>query len=599
MKTTPAQNIQQLRALMGQFKLDAFIVPTADPHQSEYVHDHWKCREWISGFAGSAGTVAVLRNEAGLWTDGRYFIQAEQELKDSGITLFKMQMPSVPELIDWICDNVPENGTVGVDGRLITVKQAKEWEAKLKERNIRLVTDLDLITRIWKDRPTQPTASAFLHDIEYAGQSTKEKLIAIRAAMREKEADTYLLTSLYDIAWLFNLRGGDIPHCPVVMAYALITIDGARIFMDEAKLPSDVYSALDADGIDASPYADIFKTLEQLPETGTVYLDDARVNTRLRQSIPAACHVISGKDLTDLPKARKNQTQLEQWRRVHLLDGMAMVRFWMWLEKTMVQGSVNECAAADRLEQLRRSHPECIDLSFPSISAYGPNAAIVHYSPRPESCAVLEPNGLYLIDSGGQYAGGTTDITRTIALGDLTDEERTDYTLTLKGLINLSSARFLKGSAGNNLDVLARQPLWEHGLDYKHGTGHGVGHFLNVHEGPQNFSQHTRSDTPLETGMVITIEPGVYKEGRHGIRIENMVCVEHERETDSGIFLSLKELTFFPIDTTPLKTELLSDRELQWLDSYHRTVFEKLSPLLDDQEVEWLRNKTLPLHGKS
>jgi Xaa-Pro aminopeptidase len=588
------ENIRRLRELMTELQLDAYIVPTTDPHQTEYVHPHWKCREWVSGFSGSAGTVAVLRDKAGLWTDGRYFIQADQELAGSGIDLFKMRMPEVPELIDWVCKNVPSGGSVAVNGLQISAKQAAEWAEKLDRKGIGLTTDTDLISRLWKDRPSLPKAPAYLHPTEFAGPSAAEKLAGIREAMRKKGADTYLVTSLYNIAWLFNIRGNDIPYCPVVMAYALVTAESACLFIDETKTPDPVRRELDLCGIATAPYPSIVQALEKLPHNNTIYLDERRVNTRLRHRIPAGCTVVNGKDLTDLPKARKNQTQLKAWRSAHVLDGIAMVRFWKWLEEQLPAGGVTECTAANHLEQLRRSHPDCVDLSFASISAYGPNAAMMHYFPQPETCADLEPRRLYLIDSGGQYAGGTTDITRTFALGELSDEERIDYTLVLKGLINLSTARFLKGTAGNNLDILARQPMWEHGLDYKCGTGHGVGHFLNVHEGPQSFSQHKESGTPLEPGMVITIEPGIYKENRHGIRIENIVSVEPDCETESGTFYRFKELTLCPIDTTPLKTEQMTEKELAWLNAYHLNVREKLSPHLTAEESRWLESKTRP-----
>lgn len=595
MNKKTAKKIHKLRNLIKQHKLDALIVPTADPHQTEYVHDHWKCREWLSGFTGSAGTVVILPEKAGLWTDGRYFIQAEQELENCGIELFKDGMPDVPKLIDWVCEQVPENGKVGVDGRQITVKQSKEWETKFEKKNIRLITDQDLVSNVWNDRPALSGEPLFLHGIEYAGQSTADKLAEIRDKMQEKDADSYLLNSLYNIAWLFNLRGNDIPTCPVFMAYALITADDATLFIDDAKLTDEVRSTLDADGVTTAAYKELFPTLEKLPDDRAVYLDDSKVNIRLKQSIPEACKIVTGKDLADLPKARKNKIQIDHWRTVQELDGTAMVRYWKWLEENVPQGGVTECTAADQLEQFRRSHSECTDLSFSSISAFGPNAAMMHYFPRPETCAALEPRGLYLIDSGGQYPGGTTDITRTMVLGELTDEERTDYTLTLRGLIALSSARFLKGAAGNNLDILARQPLWEHGIDYKCGTGHGVGQFLSVHEGPQGISQSKLTSDPFEPGMILTIEPGVYREGKHGIRIENMVVVEEDCETESGTFYRFGTLTLFPIDTEPLKTELMTDKEIDWLNSYHQTVFEKLSPRLDPQEVEWLKTKTMPI----
>lgn len=592
MKTSASENVGLLRAVMAQHHLDAYIVPSADPHQTEYAHAHWRSRAWLSGFTGSAGTVAVLGKSAGIWTDGRYFIQAAQELDGSGIDLFKMHVDDVPELIDWVCAGVPKGGAVGMDGRLITVKQAADWEEKLAKKEIRFVTDVDLIDGLWENRPSLPSDLAMLYPLEFAGRSAADKLVEIREAMTEKEVGAYLLSSLYDIAWLFNVRGKDTKYCPLLTAYALVTHDSAILFVDEAKVSVGFLAFLEDDGISVMPYADVFSALGQLTESETIYLCAERVNDALMQCI--SCSVETGKDLTDLPKARKNEVELKNWRRVHELDGVAMVRFWKWLEEHVPSGGVNECFAAEELEAFRRINPECQDLSFDSISAYGANAAMMHYSPSPKTCSMLESRGLYLIDSGGQYFGGTTDVTRTFALGELSDEERTDYTLVLKGMINLSSARFLRGSAGNNLDVLARQALWAEGLDYKCGTGHGVGCFLNVHEGPQNISPGKRSDTSFEPGMVVTIEPGVYKEGRHGIRTENMVVVEVDRETECGVFYRFETLTLLPIDTTPLKRELMSDAELQWLNTFHQQVFDRLSPYLGDVEQEWLKGKTRP-----
>lgn len=591
-----AERVANLRALMVEQGVDAYVVPSADPHQSEYVADHWKCRAWISGFSGSAGTAAVLTECAGLWTDGRYFIQAEKELRGSGIDLFKMQVAGVPELIDWMVEQVPENGTVAIDGRQLTAEAADSWRKKMEKKNITLRLDLDLISELWTDdRPAVPSEPVWPLEVEYAGRSAQEKLDEIRSLMTEKEADHYLLSSLDDIAWLFNIRGGDIQYCPVVMAYALVDTEGAVLFVDESKVGDELRAALAEQGVRVAPYESILDELAKLPADAALLMDDKRVNALLRQTVPEACRVICEPQLTSLPKARKNETELEQWAKVQELDGASMARFWKWLEEAVPQGGVTECSAADRLEVIRRECPECFDLSFVSISGCGPNAAMMHYFPHPETCATLETNGFYLIDSGGQYKGGTIDLTRTFTLGELSDEQRTDYTLVLKGVIGLSRARFLKGATGFNLDVLARQPLWEQGLDYKCGTGHGVGHCLNVHEGPQNFSQHKRSDTPFEPGMILTIEPGVYKEGRHGIRTENMVVVEEDCETECGIFYRFRTLTLCPIDTTPLKTELMSPVEISWLNDYHQTVFEKLSPHLSDEDAAWLKTKTQPI----
>jgi len=587
-----AHRVGCLRALMEEHKVDAYVVPSADPHQSEYVADHWKCRQWISGFTGSAGTVAILLDQGGLWADGRYFIQAEQELQGSGIDLFKMRMPGVPELIDWLVEQVPEGGTLAVDGRQLTAAAADEWRGKLDEKKITLRLDLDLISGLWTERPATPAAPVHRHEVEYAGRSAQDKLSEVRQVMQEKKATCYLLSSLDDIAWLFNIRGGDIQHSPVVMSHAMVGADRSTLFVDESKVDAEVRASLESEGINVAPYDSIADVLGTLGSESVILLDDQRVSALLRESIPKGCKVVCEKEPTALPKARKNATELEQWAKVQNLDGAAMVRFWKWIEENVRGGDVTECSAADQLESIRRSCSDCVDLSFVSISGYGANAAMMHYFPKRGACATLETKGLYLIDSGGQYFGGTTDITRTFALGELTDEEKTDYTLVLKGVINLSRARFLKGTAGNNLDILARQPLWEQGLDYKCGTGHGVGCYLNVHEGPQNFSQHKRSDTPLEPGMILTIEPGVYKENRHGVRTENMVVVEEDRESESGTFYRFRTMTFCPIDTSPLKLELLAPVEIEWLNQYHAAVLEKLFPHLTEEETAWLATKT-------
>ncbi|VGO11717.1 putative dipeptidase PepE [Pontiella desulfatans] len=592
MEKPAVEHVKQLRALLKENRLDAYVVPSADPHQTEYVHPHWRCRAWLSGFTGSAGTAVVMAEKAGVWADGRYFIQAERELEGSGFELFKMKMDGVPELIDWLAENVPQGGAVGVDGRLITAKQGKEWAEKLEKKKARLVTDVDLVSQVWIDRPELPTDPAKRWPVEYAGRSAADKLKEIRAAMEEQDADTYLISSIYDVNWLFNIRGNDTAHTPLLTSYALVEKDKATLFAEEAKLTQEVREGLAAEGIGVAPYDGIFEAVEELPESAAVFLCEERVSAALRRRIP--CKVVEGKELASLPKARKNETELHNWERVHELDGVAMVRYWKWLEENVPNGGVDEVDASDELERLRLANPECLDLSFTSISGYGPNAAMMHYCAKRGDCATLEPKGFYLIDSGGQYLGGTTDITRTFALGELTDEQRMDYTLVLKGVINLSSTRFLKGTAGNNLDVLARLAMWEHGVDYKCGTGHGVGCYLNVHEGPQGISAHKTCDTPFEPGMLLTIEPGVYKEDRHGIRIENMAVVEEDCETECGIFYRFRTQTLCPVDTAPLKAELMTEKELKWLNAFHQKVFDRLAPHLSAEERAWLENKTRP-----
>lgn len=586
------EKIGHLRKRMAEHGLDAYVVPNTDPHHSEYVAEHWRCRRWLTGFTGSAGTAAFLADKAGLWTDGRYFIQAEKELDGSGIDLFRMQQPGVPELIDWLCEEIPAGGALGIDGRQLTAETAGKWLEKLGQKKIRLVTDLDLVSMLWADRPPVSDAPVAVHAAEVAGRTVAQNLAEIRAAMEKAGADAYLVSSLYDIAWLCNIRGGDIPFCPVAMAYVLLKPETAELFIERTKTPAAVVDELACSGVVLRPYEGIAAALRGLAAGTRIFLDERRVNVFLKQQIPGHCAVVNGKELTELPKARKNATQLRHWREVQKLDGAAMVRFWMWLEAQVPLRGITECEASSRLEALRRAHPACLDLSFATIAGYGPNAAMMHYFPVPETCATLEPRGLFLIDSGGQYRGGTTDITRTLALGALTDEQRTDYTLVLKGVANLSTAVFLEGTSGLQLDILARQPLWRHGIDYKCGTGHGVGYYLNVHEGPQNLSQHQKSGTALEPGMILTIEPGVYKQDRHGIRVENMVCVEEAMKSESGAFLRFETLTLCPIDTAPLVMELLEDREIEWLNGYHATVRVKLLPLLDAEERRWLEAKT-------
>lgn len=596
-KENIVERLQALRGEMAAQGIDAYVVPSSDPHQTEYVAAHWRCREWVSGFTGSVGTVAVLSEKAGLWADGRYFIQAERELQGTGIDLYKMQVSGVPDLVDWLVEEVPEGGIVAIDGRQLSAKMGDEWRKKLESKNITLKIKIDLISGLWTDRPEVPSTPIFRHDVAYAGRSAQDKLAEIRQIMQSNKATGYLLSSLDDIAWLFNIRGGDIQYSPVVMSHALIYRESALLFIDESKVDADVRAALVKEGIEIQPYDSITEALKNLSADEVVLMDDSRVSALLRANIPDACDVVYVKEPTALPKARKNTTELEQWEKAQELDGASMVQFWKWLEENVPSGGVTECSASDQLASIRLARPGCVDLGFVTISGYGPNAAMMHYFPRPDSCSTLKTEGFYLVDSGGQYLGGTTDITRTFACGELSDEQKTDYTLVLKGVINLTRARFLKGTAGNNLDILARQPLWEQGLDYKCGSGHGVGCYLNVHEGPQNFSQHSKSATPFEPGMILTIEPGVYKAGRHGVRTENMVVVEKDRETESGEFYRFRTMSFCPIDTSPLKLELLSPVEINWLNNYHAEVFQKLSPHLSSDVVEWLATKTRPVGG--
>ena len=585
--------LKQLRAAMQKSNLDAYIVFNTDPHQSEYTAKEWKMREWISGFTGSNGTAVILKDQAALWTDHRYIIQAQTELSETDFSLFMIGEKNDPTIEEWLYKHIPSGGTIGVNGEQITVEQANIWQKKWKQKKIQLILDQDLITPLWKNRPRPHTTPIIEHPLKYAGASVPEKLTALRKRLKKEKATHYLLSSLYDIAWLFNIRANDLPHCPVARAYALIDQKEATLFLEEKHLTASVKTILKKSAVSHQPYSNIKTILSDLPQKSQLYFDPKQTTVSLTKAI--SCQTIKGPELTTLPKAIKNETQIKSWKNVHLIDAVAMIRFWKWLEETLPNQSINEWNAAKKIDQFRLSNPTCKDLSFSTISAYGSNAAIVHYAPKKDLSTELKQQGLYLLDSGGQYFGGTTDITRTLALGKTTHQEQQDYTLVLKGLIHLSSARFPKGTTGANLDILARQPLWKAGLDFKHGTGHGVGYYLNVHEGPQSFSQNKNNTIPLESGMVITIEPGIYRKNSHGIRLENMVYIQNTEETEFGTFQQIKTLTCVPFDTTPLDLSLLTPFECNWINQYHKTILKQLTPLLSSTEQKWLAEKTAPI----
>lgn len=585
------EKLQALRKLMKERGMNAYVIPSFDAHQSEYVPEHWKSRAWISGFTGSAGTVVVTLDEAGLWTDGRYFIQAEKQLKGTEIKLFKMRQPGVPTYSEWVADVLKDGDCVGFDGKVFSCNQVKELEEKLKDKNIKINDRYDLIDIIWEDRPELPLEKIYIHEVKYAGKSTKEKLHVVREEMKKKGTGYYLLSSLDDIAWLFNIRGNDVSNNPVTISYALVSMNNAIFFIDSRKITDKVKHFLKENGVEVKEYEEIENTLKKLDESTSVFYDPNKISRWLYGCMPKNTKKVQGKDISMLLKTIKNEVEIENLRKCHVKDNVAMVKFLYWLDKNVGSEQITEISASDKLEGFRRQQENFIDTSFDTIAAYKDHAAMMHYKATEESQYTLKPEGMLLVDSGGQYLDGTTDITRTIILGKITDEEKRDFTYVLKGHIALCRAKFLHGVTGTNLDVLARLPLWEQGIDYKCGTGHGVGFLLSVHEGPQRFSIDL-NDTRLEKGMVITNEPGVYKEGKHGIRTENVILVDEDQLTDSGQFMKFEVLSYCPIDLDGIDVNLLTEVEKEWLNNYHEDVYDKLSSYLNDEEREWLKRET-------
>ena len=585
------EKIALLREFMEENKLDAYVIPSSDPHMSEYVADHWKARSWISGFNGSAGTFVATKKESGLWTDGRYFIQAEKQLAGSGVRLFKMGVEGVPTFAQWIADNLKQGECVGFAGKTTSVAGFKELEGKLAPKGILINRSHDLIEKIWTDRPPIPAALIMNHDVRFAGLSTKEKLEKVRAEMENAGACNYLISSLDDIAWLFNVRGDDVPYISVTIAYALISMTEAFIFINRDKVPEDVMNTLHENGVQVLDYEHVKVQLETLADGQSIALDPKRINCWLYDSIPGHCKKMEIDEITTILKAVKNDIELKNFERCQISDGIAMVKFLHWIEKNIGKQEITELTVADKLEYLRAQQPDNLGLSFTTIAAYRDHGAMMHYSATEESGYVLENKGLMVLDSGGQYLSGTTDITRTVVFDELSEEEKTDFTLVLKAHISLASARFLYGATGSNLDVLARKPLWDVGLDYKCGTGHGVGYCLSVHEGPQNFSP-VPNKVKLEKGMILTIEPGIYKEGKHGVRTENMVLVADDLQNEYGRFLKFEAMTLCPISLKAIIPEMLTIQEKNWLNAYHEKVCDTLSPYLEGDEKEWLYANT-------
>ncbi|GKX66750.1 aminopeptidase P family protein [Inconstantimicrobium mannanitabidum] len=588
--------VEELRQLMESKGIDAYIIPSADYHQSEYVGEFFKSRQFISGFTGSAGTVIVTKEEAGLWTDGRYFIQAEQQLENSGIKLFKMGEEGVLTTDEYLVKNMKENSTLGFDGRVISATEAIRLEEKLKSNKVKIEPKYDLINDIWEDRPSISKEKAFLLDVKYAGKSFEEKLVELREKIKEKKATINVLTSLDDIAWLFNLRGGDVLYNPVVLSYAVVTLDSVYLFLDKEKLSTEILDKFSKENIILKDYEEISEFVKNIDKSEKVLLDKAKVNYLIYNNIPSEVEKIQEVNPTTLLKAIKNDVEINNLINSHIKDGVAFTKFMYWVKTNIGKIEMSEISASKKLEDFRREQPDFIEPSFSTIIGYKEHAAMMHYSPTQESNYKLEPEHMLLIDSGGQYFDGTTDITRTLVLGELSDELKLHFTAVARSMINLAKAKFLQGVRGINLDILARGPIWNLGIDYKCGTGHGVGFLLNVHEGPNGFRWKAApgklESAELEPGMVTTDEPGIYIEGSHGIRTENEIVVRLAEKNEYGQFMNFEVITYAPIDLDGIDAELMNKEEKEYLNAYHKTVYDKVSPFLTEEEREWLKRYT-------
>lgn len=584
--------IEKLRSLMKEKDIFAYIIPSADYHQSEYVGEFFKGREFISGFTGSAGTVVITQEKAILWTDGRYFLQAEEELSTSCVELYKMGQENVPTTFEYIENEVPSGSKVGFDGRTISAAMGAILELNLAKKNITISYEDDLLNEIWEDRPALSDAKAFLLDIKYSGEDFTSKIARVREWMRENNTTTHILTSLDDIAWLFNIRGGDIKYNPVVLSYAVITLDKAILFVDENKLNDEIKTSFGEEVVEIKNYFEIYEFVKTINKEEIVLIDSNKISYSILKNIPAGVKVVNGMNPSTKFKAQKNSVEIENTKKAHIRDGVAVTKFMYWLKNNIGKIEITELSAADKITELRREQGKFIEESFGTIAGYASNGAIIHYSVTEESNTTLKDRGLFLLDSGGQYFDGTTDITRTFALGELTKEEKYHFTTVARAMIRLSDVKFLYGVNGYYLDILARGILWNEGLNYNHGTGHGVGHVLNVHEGPNGFRLDNKESAILEEGMITTNEPGFYKAGSHGIRLENeMLCVKGEKN-EFGQFMEFEPITIAPIDLDAINVELMKEDEKAYLNEYHKMVFDTVSPFLTTEETNWLKEYT-------
>ena len=588
---TIEQNLQALRREMQLNNIDLFIVGCSDPHLSEYMPDHWKIRAWISGFTGSAGTVVVGLDEAFLWTDVRYFLQAERELENTGITLMKLKSQGISEYIDYICTHSTKFKNIGIDFSLNSHSEILALKKQLSQSG-QNVLNIDLISNIWKNRPPLPNGPVFEHELKYAGRSFSEKVQSVRKVLENKKANSYLVTALDDIAWLFNLRGSDVECNPVFLAFAYVSLTHVYLFIDDNKIPHEINQDLCGDGITCMPYTDLPAFLSHLPIDTCLLIDIARINAYLYSIIQNKKLVLDTSPITIL-KSQKNETEILNLKHAMILDGVAILKTQIWLENKLKSETVKETDVAQNLINNRSLNKGYFGESFNAIVGYQANGAIIHYRPEEESCADIKNEGILLVDSGGQYHFGTTDITRTWALGMATAEQKTNYTLVLKGHIQLATIEFPVGTKGVQLDILARMYLWKAGLNYGHGTGHGVGFFLNVHEPPQGIVSglNERGVTPIMEGSLTSNEPGFYLDGQYGIRLENLILAVKSQETDFGSFLKFETVSLYPFDLNLIDLSILSSDEIAWINDYHDRVYNAFLPYLDSGEKEWLQRQ--------
>ena len=591
---TVNERITALRERMKEKKIDAYLVPTDDFHASEYVGEYFKCRKYITGFTGSAGTAVIMQDMAGLWTDGRYFIQAAAQLEGTGVDLFKMGEPGVPTIHQFLEEKLGEGMCLGFDGRTISAKEAAELSEALGKKGASLSVDYDLVGEVWEDRPALSCEPVMELDVKWAGESRADKCAKIRKAMEEKGADAFVLTSLDDIAWLLNIRGGDVHCCPVVLSYLVMTQKEIKLFANEKAFPAEVLDALAKDGVTLLPYDSIYGYVKTFAKDMKVLLCKQKANSRLVSNIPSEVEILDEENLTLLPKAIKNPVEVENERIAHIRDGVALTKFIYWLKKNVGKIPMTELSAEEKLYSFRAQQENFIDNSFDPIISYGVHAAINHYSATPETDIPIEPRSFLLADTGGNYYEGTTDTTRTIVMGPVTDEQKKFFTAVLRGMLNLGNAKFRYGCTGVNLDYLARGPLWELGQDFNHGTGHGVGYLLNVHEGPNSFRWKVvpGNNAVLEEGMITSDEPGYYVEDGYGIRHENMIVCKKAKKTQFGQFMCFEFLTMVPFDLDAVVPEQMTAHERELLNNYHAQVYEKISPYLDEDEKAWLKEAT-------
>ncbi len=591
-----AKKLELLREKMRQSGVDCYYVNTADYHQSEYVPDAFRTRAWLTGFSGSQGSALVTQNAALLWADGRYFIQAAKQIAGSEFVLMKMAVEGVPTIEEWLVENLAEGSCFGFNGDVVSEQSYRSFSELLSNKNVSIRTDLSLVEDIWEDRPELPHSPLFIHGVEYTGLDAREKIAKVREYLAEKCVDAAFYARLDDVCWLTNLRSDDIPSNPVSLSFLLVTTETTKIFLDRRKLTDDILNYLAAVDIEALPYEAVYDYIFGIDELGvsSLVVDPLILSRNLYSAIPASVKITHEMDFPRLYKACLNETEQRCLKEVYVDDAVALTKFIYWVKQNVASGELDELNTEAKLHSLRAESKYFIEDSFATISAYGPNGAMMHYSANPESFSRLEPRGFYLIDSGGQYHKGTTDITRTISLGGLTEQERLDYTLTLKGHIALARAKFLKGITGDYLDMLARQPLWQHHSDYKCGTGHAVGYLLGVHEGPQRISRHP-STIALKPGMLVTNEPGVYREGEYGIRLENNLIVYEDRKVGDDTFYAFETISFIPFDREAIVVEELTREELAWLNDYQQQVYETVAKHLTAEEAEWLAAETARL----